>query len=139
MIAIGIPLMLMFSPVMIRIDPELLITTGIIVILFVTAALGCAIVMERGRAGRWMQSGVIASIIGGAGWTALFLLNDHITEWLWLVLLTWPTCWAGLMLVVGILLLPANREGWWRWLRRVTIMLTALLAAHICLATSLHP
>jgi hypothetical protein len=137
-LTIAVPVVVAFTPLAAWVDYRMIIFVGAYIVLFATIALGCAIVMERGRAVRWMRSGLIACVACGVGWPLFVFLSDWRTEELWFLVLVWPTCWAGLMLVVGILLLPRNRGGWWTSMRRVTIVLTSLLGVQICFSVAFY-
>jgi hypothetical protein len=99
-------------------------------------ALGCAVVMARGRARALMGSGMIFGAVAVAIYIAGLFLMGPIPSWVWEKAIVWPAIWACLMLVIGILLLPRDRGRWWRFLRRTAIVLTSFLAAHICLAVT---
>ncbi|UCD73866.1 MAG: hypothetical protein JSV91_08705 [Phycisphaerales bacterium] len=135
--SIVVPTLVAFTAARNWVDPENLVLLGINIVLFTGAALCCAIIMERGRAVPWMRSAIVASAFCGAGWSLALFLSTGSNEWLWGLLLIWPTVWAGLMLVIGILLLPRDRGGWWRWMRLATIGITSVLAVYICLAATI--
>lgn len=113
-----------------------LIQGGVVTVLYLALALGCAAARERGRAAGLMLSGIIVGAIALVLWIAMTVLAGPSTEWLWAKGIVWPTAWACLMLLIGVLLLPRNRGGRWAFLRRTSIVLTSLLAAQICLAVT---
>lgn len=119
------------------IDPEIPMALGAGAVVLCTIALGCAVVMERGRSIWWMRSGIVACGVCVAELAVLIPLPELLDDWLLPIVLIWPFAWALLMLAVGILMLPKRRGGWWEWLRRISIVLVALLAGHCCLAASL--
>lgn len=105
---------------------------------FAVAALSCATAMERGRARWWMISGLLACVVGALGWTGLIRFHPigGPDEWFYpFLLLIPPTCWAGLMMLTAWLLLPRVTRWWLRWIRALAIVIAALLAAHVCIAT----
>ena len=106
---------------------------------YLCAAFGCAVALEKGRLPRLMSSGIAVGAIALVGWIAENIYNDYSVEWVWYTILIWPTNWASLMMIVGLLLLPEPRAKWWMQLRRITIGLFALLAAIICYAITFHP
>ncbi len=116
-----------------------LLGSGVLAVVFLGVALGCALPLENGRAPRLMCSGIAMGIAALVGWVCAVWLADYMTIFVWQRVVTWPTTWACLMMLIGLLLLPKARRGWWMWLRRASIVLLALLAAHICLATTFYP
>ncbi len=127
-----------FFPLL-RGDLEQLLGLGVLIVLFFCVALGCAAALERGRAPRLMRSGITIGAVALAGWISMIWFADYTTKLTWQKILTWPTTWACLMMVMGLVLMPRPRAAWWMWLRRVTIVLLCLLSLHICLATSFYP
>ncbi len=110
-------------------DFEQLSGAGMLVCLFCVQALGCAVVAEHGRAVGFMRSGIIAGAMALLGWLSIvFYASGSGDE-----VVTWPTAWAGLLLVVGVLLVSRVRVKWWCMLRTMTIVLLAVLAAQIAL------
>ena len=128
---------LFFSPSRLLIPAQLLECT-LYALLWVAVALGCAVVMERGRAVPFMISGLAACAVTLALSIGAVFLGDYNTWSVWLMFIVWPAAWAFLMLLIGVLMLPRSRGGWWRMLRRSAIVLLAVLAAHICFAVTYH-
>jgi hypothetical protein len=118
--------------------PEQFLACGGLALLYLATALGCAVAMERGRAPMLMRSGIYAGAVSLAFFIAAVFLSNWTTWWVWQKAIVWPTAWACLMLLIGILLLPRGRGGWWTWLRRAAIALLSLLAAHICLSMTFY-
>ena len=112
---------------------------GICILLYLCVVLGCAVALEKGRLPRLMRSGIAVGAIALVGWIAMIVFEHYNLPLDWYLVLYWPTNWACLMMVVGLLLLPEPRAKWWILLRRITIGLFILLAAIICLAITLHP
>ena len=105
---------------------------------FAIAAMSCATAIERGRARPWMISGLLACAVGAIGWIGLiwFYPIGGPDEWFYpFLLLIPPTCWAGLMMLIAWLLLPRVTKWWPRWIRALAIIIAALLAVHVCVAT----
>jgi len=115
---------------------EEIIQIGVVAVLYVALALGCAVVMERGRARALMGSGIAFGAIALGIFTVAIFLTGPVPSWVWEKAIVWPAVWACLVLVIGILLLPGDRGRWWKFLRRLAIVLTSFLAAHYCLAVT---
>ena len=121
---------------------ERLMTMAGFVAGFCVAGLGCAAALHRGRARGWMLSGMIAAAVGAVGWGAVMWGALSVRPEVWFMrffLVMPPTCWAGLMMVTGWLLLPRLRSGRMRWIRGMTLAAAALLAAEICIALCVSP
>lgn len=116
-----------------------ILVLGILILLSLCVALGCAVALEKGRMPQLMRTGIVSGAIALSGWIAMGFYNDGSAEGVWNTVLVWPTSWACLMMAIGLLLLPEPRSKWWIHLRRVTIALFVLLGATICLAVSFHP
>jgi hypothetical protein len=134
--AIAVAIAVFFFP-MIR--TELVLTTGIVLFVHLVGAIGCAVARERGRAPRLMLSGVFVAIGTAGAWIVLLWIQPVRNEEIWGRVLVWPSSWAWLMMLCGLLLLPEARQIWWLWLRRVAFILLVLLALHACLAITFHP
>jgi len=109
---------------------------------FVAAALSCATAMERGRARRWMITGLFACAVGALGWVRMVWFHPIGRPASWvapLLLLMPPTCWAGLMMLVAWLVLPQVTKRWLVWVRAFSVVFASLLAAHVCIATCAYP
>lgn len=111
---------------------------GIIILLYLCVALGCAVALEKGRSPRLMRSGIAIGAVALVGWIAMVIFEIYDLPLDWYVVLYWPTSWACLMMVIGLLLLPEPRSKWWMQLRRITIALFILLAVSICVAVTLQ-
>ncbi len=113
-------------------EPTKILAGGLLTMTYLAVAIVCAVCAERGRTPRLMRSGLI---IGFAG-----LLNMYaalVTESSTLLRLAlWPAMWGMLVALIGLLLLPQRRPGWWLWARGATIVLVTLLAAVICIGVS---
>jgi hypothetical protein len=121
------------------VDPWPFAAIGALVVAFFIVALGCAVSRENGRAPRLMASGMIVGALALAGWIAAVCLANGREFETWLRLIVWPTGWACLMMLLGLVLLPRRGWRWWVWLRGITIALLALMAAFICLAVTFQP
>ena len=86
-----------------------------------------------------MRSGIVIGAISVVGWIVMDIYDEYSLEWVWFTFLIWPTNWACLMMIIGLLLFPEPRAKWWMQLRRITIALFIILAAIICIAIILHP
>jgi hypothetical protein len=109
---------------------------------FTAAALSCATARERGRARRWMLTGLLASALAALGWIRMIWFHPVGRPGDWftpLVLLMPPTCWAGLMMLVAWLLLPRVMHRWLQWIRAVAIIFAGLLSAHVCVTVCAYP
>lgn len=112
---------------------------GIFILLYLCVVLGCAVALEKGRLPRLMRSGIAVGAVALLGWIAMIIFEQYNIPMDWFVLLYWPTSWACLIMVIGLLLLPEPRAKWWMQLRRITIGLFIFLAAIICYAITFHP
>jgi hypothetical protein len=109
---------------------------------FAVAALSCATAIERGRARRWMLTGLLASVLAALGWIRMvwFHPGGQPGDWVApLLLLMPPTCWAGLMMLVAWLLLPRVRHRWLHWVRALGMVFSGLLAVHVCITVCAYP
>lgn len=120
---------------------EYLAGSAAISVLFLVIAICCAVTLERHRLPRLMRSGLWACGLALAGWfvviwfgNELTTLNLHVEK-----IVAWPTVWAGLMALVGLLFLPAPPRPWWRTVRLITLILLALVALHFALYVTLEP
>jgi hypothetical protein len=111
--------------------PYRAVGTGLLLIAFIVFALGCAAALDRGRLPGLLRSALVVGAVALIGWIGMVWLARRQTELLWLKFSVWPTCWAGLMMLIGLLMLPQRRALWWIWLRRATIVLLAVLALNI--------
>ncbi len=116
-------------------EPTKIIAGGIYTVIYLAVAIVCAACGENGRAPRLMRSGLI---IGAGGLVAIIVAMVPESDALAKVAI-WPVMWASLMAVIGLLLLPRPRPGWWKGARRGSIVLVAALAAAVCLTVSFHP
>ncbi len=116
-------------------EPAMILLGGLFMLVYLTAALVCAVGAQRGRAPRLMRSGII---VGGAGLLMLYAAMISESDLLLRIALG-PVLWAGLMGVIGLLLLPRWRPGWWTWARWAAIELSSLLAVIGFVSGSLVP
>ncbi len=128
---------LMFPLVMPQVQD--LLPTGIFVVLAHGVAFGCAVAREQGRAPRLMLSGIGAAAAALVACLVMIWVKGAADFDELGVIVTWPTVWACLVMVIGLLLMPRPRPGWWIWMRRASFVLLVVLAAHICLAVTLYP
>ncbi len=107
---------------------------------YLIVAMCCAVALESGRAPRLMRSGIIAGAIALMGWYVIVAMQP---PWDRMVnyqrVLIWPTCWAGVMMLMGLLLLPQPHQKWWVVMRRVTFVLLELFAALVAAAFTFYP
>ena len=128
---------LMFPLVMLQWED--LLPTGIFVVLAHGVAFGCAVAREQGRAPRLMLSGIWAAAAALVACVVMIWVEGAADFDELGVIVTWPTVWACLVMVIGLLIMPRARPGWWIWMRRASFVLLAVLAAHICLAVTFYP
>lgn len=128
---------LMFPLVMLQWED--LLPTGILVVLAHGVAFGCAVAREQGRAPRLMLSGIWAAAAALVACVVMIWVEGAADFDELGVIATWPTVWACLVMVIGLLVMPRARPGWWIWMRRASFVLLAVLAAHICLAVTFYP
>ncbi len=111
------------------------LTGGAVIITgFALAALACASTLERGRCMALMWSGIAALALSATGWVAFELQVAVLTsraEQLWVSWLVPPTCWAGLCVVIGLVMQRRQPSAIGVWVGRATIAGAALLAAAV--------
>jgi len=122
-----------------QIEEWIFVGVGILILVYFCVALGCAVALEKGRLPRLMRSGIAIGAVALVGWISMIFFEMYDLPLDWYVVLYWPTSWACLIMVIGLLLLPEPRAKWWMQLRRITIALFILLALIICLAVTFHP
>jgi hypothetical protein len=110
-------------------SPEKILAGGLCTIAYLTVAILCAVGAESGRAPRLMRSGII---VGAVGLLILIVAMAPESEAIMKVAMV-PSTWAGLVALIGLLLLPRRRPGWWAAARRSAIVLLSLLALVFCL------
>ncbi len=106
---------------------------------FAVIGLACAAACENGKAPMLMRSGMIGGVVALAGWIATIFVPDLQVSMTPLRLFVWPTAWAWLMALVGMLLLLRMHSGWRRGLRCLTIVMLSVLALYIAGAFLLYP
>lgn len=116
-------------------EPAKIIACGLFTIVYLAVAMVCTVCAEHGRAPRLMRSGLIGGLVG---LLAMYVAIVPDSEVLMRIALP-PAMWGMLMAVIGLLLLPQRRPGWWSWARAATIALVSLLAAVICIGVSFRP
>ena len=107
---------------------------AVIITGFALAALACATTLEQGRCMALMWSGIAATALSATGWVAFELQVAVLTsrvEQLWVSWLVPPTCWAGLCVVIGLVMQRRQPSAVGVWMRRATIAGAALLAAAV--------
>ncbi len=105
-------------------EPTKILAGGIFTVIYLAVAIVCAACGENGRAPRLMRSGLI---IGAGGLVAIIVAMVPESDALAKVAI-WPVMWASLMAVIGLLLLPRPRPGWWKGARRGSICSTRCAA-----------
>lgn len=121
---------------------EITIGCGTLLFLYLVVGLGCSVPLENGRAPRLMRSGIILGALALVAWCAGLMIANHGqngTGETFFKIIIWPTTWACLMMLVGLVLMTRKASGWRMSLRRGTILLLILLAAHICLGITFYP
>ena len=122
-----------FAPFMF-VGLESLAGGAVIITGFALAALACATTLEQGRCMALMWSGIVASALSATAWVAFALRQGMLTPQtaqLWVSWLVPPTCWAGLCVVIGLVMQRRQPSAVGVWLGRATIAGAALLAAAI--------
>lgn len=135
-LTIGAYCLVLFLPFN-RVEIGIFVGVGICILLYLCVVLGCAVALEKGRLPRLMRSGIAVGAVALLGWIAMIIFEQYNIPLDWFVLLYWPTSWACLMMVLGLLLLPEPRAKWWIQLRRITIALFILLTVTICLLVTI--
>ena len=113
-------------------DPVKIIAGGVFTMMYLAVAMVCTVCAAHGRAPRLMRSGLIVGLIGLLVMFVALVPDSDVLA----MLALWPAMWGMLMALIGLLLLPRRRPGWWSWARAATIALVSLLAAVICIGVS---
>ena len=120
-------------------DAQTMFAIGLLIVVHVVLALGCAIPLERGLSRGWMRSGIIASVMSLLAWSLAILLRAKLPYLAGQRAAVWPTAWACLMMVVGLLLMPRSHGTLGRLLRAFAIVLCSLLGLAYCASVTFHP
>lgn len=116
-------------------EPSKIIAGGLFMMIYLAVAMVCSVCAARGRAPRLMRSGMIAGLVGLLVMFAALVPDSDLLA----TLALWPSTWGMLMGLIGLLLLPRRRPGWWSWARATTIALVSLLATVVCVGVSFVP
>ena len=128
-----------FFPLLLQIDWQEVIGVGVMILLYLALGLMCSVAYERGRARRLMISGIVSGAVAIAGWLALIGFHSLVIGMLFQKILVWPTCWAGLASVIGLLLLPRARGWGMLILRGLAISMSAGLALSVAGTVLFYP
>ena len=121
---------------------EMVLGYGTMVMLYLVVGLCCSVPLESGRAPRLMSSGIILGAASLAGWAVGLAIASNSRNGIsdvFFKVIVWPTTWACLMAIIGLLLLIKKGSGWRRILRISSMAPLILLAADICLAVTFYP
>lgn len=123
-----------YLPLMGELFASLLLAFG-----FAVIGLACAAAAENGKSPVLMRSGMALGAVALLSWVVVIFIPVLQISSLPMRLFVWPTVWACLMALIGILfLLPMH--GGWRWgLRCVTMVATSALGLFIAGAFTLYP
>jgi hypothetical protein len=101
--------------------------------------LVCAAVCENGKARIFMRSGMILGFIAIGCCIAMTFIPAMQMNYTPIRLFIWPTVWAALMMLVGVLLLLPMHDGWRRTLRSCAIILLSVLALYVAAGYTFYP
>ncbi|HVP72545.1 MAG TPA: hypothetical protein VMS30_02325 [Phycisphaerales bacterium] len=118
---------------------EVLFVCMILTLGYAIVGLACATVYERGKSPGLMRSGMIVGLVALVGWFAALLVPPLREEFDTVRVVIWPTVWACLMMLVGVLLLLPMYDGWRWWLRGVTLCLLGAFGLFIAGAVTFYP
>jgi hypothetical protein len=118
---------------------EELFASALIVLAYFVVGFGCAVALENGKRPRLMISGMIVGIVGLGCWMVYLWVDPFQWEYDVARLAVWPTVWACLMALIGLLLLPDRPLRWWRLMRLATIFLLLVFGVHVALAVTFYP
>ena len=116
-------------------EPAKIIAGGLCTLAYLTVAIVCAVGAESGRAPRLMRSGIIVGAVGLLTLIAAMIAESEAI----LKVAALPSTWAVLVALIGLLLLPRRRPGWWTSAQRASIALVSMMAVAFCVSVVFQP
>jgi hypothetical protein len=113
----------------------MILAAGLCTVVYCTVAMVCAAGAASGRAPRLMRRGIYVGAVGLVLLIAALIPESETIAKVAAV----PSAWAVLMALVGLVLLPQRRPGWWTGARRASIVLLAMMAMVFCVSVIFEP